>query len=876
MVRYLFLMLCLLSTQAIAHSQSTSYLQIKLEKDVIAAQWAIPVRPLQFTLALDENSDQEISESEARRRLDDIAHYALQRLQVVADESPCIHETDQHTLTGRYAVIGFRIVCAPNPSNLAFRYALFFDIDPSHRGLVRIQDRDQTHTGVFGIDRQDQIFELGSPNRWLQFRDYLKEGIWHIWKGYDHVLFLLMLLLPAVVRLHDGRWTGVHDLRTALFSVFGVVSTFTVAHSITLIAGMFGLISVSARWVEALIAASIIVTAGHILRPFLTKRLWLVVFTFGLIHGLGFAGVLKDLGLPKDAMALSLLAFNAGVEIGQLALVFTLVPLLFALRHTRLYRYRILPLGAGAAAGIAGVWLVERLLGFDILGPAVAMVGPEKAPYGLLVIALVGTLVWGARFLYVRMPMAKQKSFGDGIAIAFFVFAAGVSMAYMAVNIPLTNADMRAVILRKLPLPSGLEDFQAQWETTIARLQKTAPRAAVERLQHGDPSEAISFLRQRLDEASNHQRRDVVPLRAVELALLQSSRNPQSALATLESITATDNGAPALWRLRARLLEATGHHQRAAAVWRRAIETTETNADDKQLAALYERLADAETKSGNTQRAETAYRTALGHAQAASNPAAIARLYTKLGEAYLASERLAHARGVFLQALALYQAQGNTSATAAIYEKLGHIYTGRYEFSRAQGLYELALDASMKSRDVLAIARQHTNLADTVENQGAWSKAEEHYRQALSLYETSGAKTEIAVVYSRMARAYRIQHKLDDAERAYMHAIAIDEDRNNEVGAAINYANLGIVLQLKREFARSEAYFNKALALNRRLQRRPGEAANYANLGNIYRLQGKHTEARAMYAQSSELFESLGATEQVARIAEWTDMNNPE
>ncbi|MEY3251178.1 MAG: hypothetical protein RL227_151, partial [Pseudomonadota bacterium] len=193
----------------------------------------------------------------------------------------------------------------------------------------------------------------------------------HIWIGFDHVLFLLALLLPAVGRWHQRRWQPVPRLRDAVVDVLGVVTAFTVAHSITLSLAALGLVSLPSRLVESVIAASVVLAALNNLRqPRVPPRARVrigIAFGFGLLHGFGFASVLADLGLPSGALVLALLGFNVGVELGQIAIVAVFLPLAYALRQTGFYRTGVLRIGSLLIAALAGLWLVERALGLEFM-----------------------------------------------------------------------------------------------------------------------------------------------------------------------------------------------------------------------------------------------------------------------------------------------------------------------------------------------------------------------------------------------------------------------------------------------------------------------------------------------------------------------------
>ena len=199
---------------------------------------------------------------------------------------------------------------------------------------------------------------------------FIGEGVHHIVTGYDHLLFLLCLLLPSVLTRLPGppaHWQAVAGWRQALLPVAKTVTLFTLAHSVTLALAASGWVSVSPALVEPAIAATIMLAALDNLRPRLLRWRGAVTFGFGLIHGFGFAGVLAELQLPPSQFGWALLQFNLGLEMGQLALVLLTVPLLFALRLRQAYLPWVLQLGSAGALVMAAVWLVERTTGWQWL-----------------------------------------------------------------------------------------------------------------------------------------------------------------------------------------------------------------------------------------------------------------------------------------------------------------------------------------------------------------------------------------------------------------------------------------------------------------------------------------------------------------------------
>ena len=361
---------------AAAHKPSDSYLRLTIPADgtVLDGQWDIALRDLDFALGLDANRDGEITWGELKAAKARIASYAFSRLALAAvgrgDRNSCSTEltdllVDEH-VDGHYAVLRFTADCGLRPVELAVRYQLLFDVDPTHRGLLEVSGYGHQQAAVLSKDAPSATMNLASPGRWRQFRDFVGEGIWHILKGYDHILFLLTLLFPAVVLYGRRGWEPRASLREATVDILKVVTGFTLAHSLTLSLAVLGVVHLPARWVESAIALTVLLGSLNNLRPVITSRRWLVAFAFGLIHGFGFASVLADLGLHGTNLVLALVGFNSGVEIGQLSIVACVLPLAFLLRHTMLYRRAFMPAGAAVIGCVAVYWLIARVAGTSL------------------------------------------------------------------------------------------------------------------------------------------------------------------------------------------------------------------------------------------------------------------------------------------------------------------------------------------------------------------------------------------------------------------------------------------------------------------------------------------------------------------------------
>ena len=252
------------------------------------------------------------------------------------------------------------------PSGEVTDFSLTYDVITerliTHRAiaLLRSDDGDSTRTlGIFEWSRRTLDVDSGSVSRFEELTTATELGIEHIGEGADHLLFLLMLLLPAPLMIRNHRWVRCDDPWRSVRRIVHVVTAFAVGHSITLALAGAGLIHVPSRPVESLIALSILVASVHVIRPLITEGEVVFAVGFGLVHGLAFASLLGELDLDRGSLVFSLLGFNLGIELTQLCVVALLMPSLYLLSRTAVYApFRI----GGGVLGIvlAGSWLLER------------------------------------------------------------------------------------------------------------------------------------------------------------------------------------------------------------------------------------------------------------------------------------------------------------------------------------------------------------------------------------------------------------------------------------------------------------------------------------------------------------------------------------
>jgi hypothetical protein len=354
-----FLVVAGLSFSAFAHKASDAYLQLKTSETGLNLRLDVALRDLDVALDLDTNGDGRLTWGEIKSAWPGIESYALARLQVAGCPLRAVGQGLERRSDGAYAVLSLVSNCqlAAEP---AIRYRLMREVDATHRGIAKIElagqapivrvldpahavaidkappEASASMTAMQTADVQAAVVTppamqaaavlmpalVAEPQPAPAVGSFIGEGIHHILGGYDHVLFLLCLLLPSVMRrTPNGGWQAVPRLRDAVLPLLGIVTAFTLAHSITLALASLKLVSMSPAIIEPAIAVTIVLAAIDNVRPIFYGRRGVVTFLFGLIHGFGFASVLGELNLDAAQFAWALLQFNLGLELGQLMIV---------------------------------------------------------------------------------------------------------------------------------------------------------------------------------------------------------------------------------------------------------------------------------------------------------------------------------------------------------------------------------------------------------------------------------------------------------------------------------------------------------------------------------------------------------------------------
>ncbi len=360
------------SGAALAHSSSNSYLTLNAPAGSLTLRADLHLRDVDLVFDLDADRDGQVTWGETHLRQAELASWLDQGLQLSAAGQKCQLGTadlqaSQHA-DGTYLSAQWTPNC-PGLSdlasaNLSLRYRLMFAQDSLHRGLLKVDLPGLQTSALLSPERPEAQVSRADSSAWRVFGRYIVEGVWHIWIGIDHIVFLLSLLVLAPLlpsRHRITQWPAAQQARPVLMDVLAVVTAFTVAHSITLGLTIMEWLTPPPDLVEPAIALSVVLAALNNLLGVNSLKRWRLAFVFGLVHGFGFASVLLDLGLPASALVAALGGFNVGVELGQLAIVLVFLPIAWLLRHTRFYRWVIVAGGSAAIVVLGLFWTLDRI-----------------------------------------------------------------------------------------------------------------------------------------------------------------------------------------------------------------------------------------------------------------------------------------------------------------------------------------------------------------------------------------------------------------------------------------------------------------------------------------------------------------------------------
>ena len=356
--------LAAVAAPARAHQTSVKYVDVTVEGR--RATVALTVAPGDVTEPLGLAPDARPAAAAAAVRV--VAAYVAGGLAIGADAgAPCPAGPPAATVDAdaRFVVVRWQVACAADLAQIALDFRAFFAVDPRHEAIVTVHGPDAPGEAVV-VRANDPVLRVRAGEA-LGLGGWIAAGVDHIWEGRDHVSFVIALLLVVMLARRGASW-DVRPPVATLRRTATIVTAFTVAHSLSLIAASLGWVRLPGRLVDSLIAVSILYTAvENIIRPDVRWR-FALTFGFGLVHGLGFASVLAVL-LPPDHVIAPLLGFNLGVEIGQLVIVAIALPLVWlAARELGAERYRrgVMPVLSIALAALAIKWLIERVFAISL------------------------------------------------------------------------------------------------------------------------------------------------------------------------------------------------------------------------------------------------------------------------------------------------------------------------------------------------------------------------------------------------------------------------------------------------------------------------------------------------------------------------------
>lgn len=353
----------------INHAQDSSIESVNATQGAKAAYglWKVSINALNTVLPLDKNNDGYIKWGEISEQYSELILLLNNNITLSKNnkDDACLIDNAVTSnlkldtiLNQNYILIPFTSSCTVNEIS-KIDYNFYFKVDADHKAILKVIDNDNNSVvDVFSNDKQVVSINSQKNNAFISI---VKEGIWHILIGFDHIIFLLTLI-TGVLFINKSRPV----------EILKVVTAFTVAHSITLGLAAFNVITFPIQLIEAAIAITLVIAALHNIRHTLPARLrdilswsiWKMAFVFGLIHGFGFANVLTELQLSTVNIAKTLFAFNLGVELGQIAIVLLFITVISLFITKIQSKNKVLETALVSSSGfviiLGSLWFVER------------------------------------------------------------------------------------------------------------------------------------------------------------------------------------------------------------------------------------------------------------------------------------------------------------------------------------------------------------------------------------------------------------------------------------------------------------------------------------------------------------------------------------
>ena len=376
------IMLIINLSVANAHQSSTSFISLdaSLPSPHNTGEWKVSINSLNDVKSMDINKDGFVKWSEIEQQYNEIILLLNRSLKISsAKNEKCKLKKNINSSLKLDTILDMKYILVPFSTDCileevtSINYSFYFSNDSDHKAILNVKkSASDSDIHVFSADTQSIDFNETSTN---SFMSIVSEGIWHIWIGFDHIVFVLTLLIGIMFARNAMVLEGNHSQTKELIKV---VTAFTVAHSITLGLAAYKIVNLPSQFVEASIAATLIIAALHNIRyllplksrEFLSWSIWKMAFVFGLIHGFGFANVLTELQLSTANIAKTILAFNLGVEIGQLVIVILFVALISLItvknRSKNMVLENMLVYSSCFVILLGGAWFVERSFNLEV------------------------------------------------------------------------------------------------------------------------------------------------------------------------------------------------------------------------------------------------------------------------------------------------------------------------------------------------------------------------------------------------------------------------------------------------------------------------------------------------------------------------------
>lgn len=412
----LIFFLCFTTGRALAHQSPTTIVLLDVSPDKVAMELQLPVPELALAFGHDITRN---PETVVERLGPQLTEYLRAHIHpYVTKGSPWLVEVVSMQMDkGVQAASGppywevvAHLVLHPQPGETTRQFMLDYDVIMhqviNHVAFVSIRNdwetgnngKQPTEAGVISWNVKDNVIyplqiNLEKGNWWKGCVGMLQLGMQHIKEGTDHLLFLIVLLLPVMLVTNGKRWAQFGGVKYSVVRLLKIVTAFTIGHSITLLIGALGWVRLPVQPVEVLIAFSILVSAVHAVVPVFYGKEIYVAAGFGLVHGLAFAAVLFNLQLNTGAMALSILSFNIGIEFMQLVVIAITVPWLILLSRTSFYA-PIRITGAAGASVAALAWITERVTGEANSVSAFVQQIAGYAPWAIALLAVISLALY--------------------------------------------------------------------------------------------------------------------------------------------------------------------------------------------------------------------------------------------------------------------------------------------------------------------------------------------------------------------------------------------------------------------------------------------------------------------------------------------------